>query len=119
MSKSKNAAVEPQAEAELRPEIEVIEPIAVEGPKAPEPVVEEPKVPAAPVKQLTEWAAAKGHVPPKKIPKFRGDFHRGPHVDVVLMRARLVHKLAPNSLITEEAYDAIVEEAYSLPIGET
>lgn len=73
----------------------------------------------AELRPFEEWAAAKGHVPSKAASKFRGDFHRGPHIDVVFSRARLAHGLARNSPITEEAYDKIVEEAYSLPIGET
>lgn len=108
MSKSKNAASESQADAEVRPESEA------ETPKPPETPAPGPEL-----RPLEAWAALRGHVPVKRVPKFRGDFHRGPHIDVVFTRARLVHGLARNSPITGEAYDKIVDEAYSLPIGET
>jgi hypothetical protein len=76
-------------------------------------------VAVAELRPFEAWAALRGHVPTKRVPKFRGDFHRGPHIDVVFTRARLVHGLARNSPITGEAYDKLVDEAYSLPIGET
>lgn len=57
---------------------------------------------------VERWAKAKGHIPdPKRL-----QFHRGPHVRVVMVH----NKLAINSPISEADYDKAVEAAYSIPV---
>lgn len=79
------------------------------------PLVSAEKAQSAAGVTATQWAERKGHVPGKGPFKFRADPHRGkPHVAVVL-----AHKQwPPNKVVTEGEYDAAVEEAYSIPIGE-
>jgi hypothetical protein len=78
----------------------------------------EPKKKAEPPrKMVSEWAAAKGHVPCKRpASSFRGDqVHRGPHVRVV----RFHNKWPENLLLSEAEYDAGVRAAYDIPLGES
>ena len=87
---------------------------------------------AAPAAQEFErWALAKGHIPDghktglapvdkanplkaRRGPRFRGDFHRGPHVAVV----RQHMGWGVGKVVTEAEYDEAVQAAYSIDIKE-
>lgn len=90
-------------------EVHIAPPAPIEAPKV-EPGAE-PKTPET----VLEWAAAKGHIPPKGPYTFRADPHRGkPHVRVVM-----AHTGWPsNKVVSEAEYNLAVNEAYNVPIGE-
>lgn len=70
--------------------------------------------PAEVLEPLETIARRKGHIPNPGPIRFRGDIHRGPHIDVVKIHSGL----ASNSLLTEAQYDKYVSEAYSLTLTE-
>lgn len=86
----------------------------------------------AQVRPLAEWSLLKGHIPdgykvglasvdqrnppkPRRGPRFRGDFHKGPHVAVLLAHSRG----AVDQPMTEAQYDALVVAAYSIEFKES
>lgn len=86
-------------------------------------------VPAA--KEFERWALAKGHIPDghktglapvdkanprnaRRGPRFRGDFHRGPHVAVVAQHMGW----GVGKVVSESEYDKAVQAAYSIDIKE-
>lgn len=131
MSKNKSAASESQAAAEIEPEPEA------EAPKPPSEVLEAPKESAPPEREIMEWAVAKGHVfwlqnkqvkdwaaskgytPPKIVMRGRGDGPKGPDANVICAHAFGRHGQLAGNRVTEEAYDKLVTEAYSIAVGET
>jgi hypothetical protein len=85
----------------------------------------------ATVRPLAEWSLLKGHIPdgykvglaavdarnppkPRRGPRFRGDFHKGPHVAVLVAHLRG----AVDQPMTEADYDALVKAAYSIEFKE-
>lgn len=84
------------------------------------------------VQEFERWALAKSHIPdghktglaavdaanprkPRRGPRFRGDFHRGPHVDVV--RAHM--RWGVGKCVSEAEYDQAVKAAYSIEMKES
>lgn len=86
----------------------------------------------APVEKrlIGDWAVLKGHCPvtfarKKKVekrPDFRGDRHKGPDIRVIRThmrdRWRTDYVRAGDTLVSEAEYDAAVNEAYSIGVGD-
>lgn len=65
--------------------------------------------------EFMEWAERKGHVPQKRIVRFRGEaIHARPHYLVIM-----AHTGWPrNKLVSEAEYDAAVVGAYGIEVRE-
>lgn len=65
--------------------------------------------------EVMRWAEDKGHIPQKKLVRFRGEaIHSAPHYLVVL-----AHTGWPrNKLVSEAEYDAAVVGAYGIEVRE-
>lgn len=114
MASKKRPSEDGAAEAEVHPEVVVT--IEESTPEQPTVVMVEAAAPEEPGKKaVLEWAQEKGHVPVKKVIRFRGDaIHSGKHVDVIC-----AHTQWPkNKLVSEQEYDEAADAAYSISVGE-
>jgi hypothetical protein len=74
-----------------------------------------PESDASATRTVEAWAREKGHVPVKRVARFRGDaIHSGKHIRVIC-----AHTQWPlNKLVDEKTYDDAAEAAYSIAIGD-